>query len=104
MHYDLLDAVQLVVAKGISDKKKIAIMGIHKLPFHPSDTGGSYGGYAVLNALTVGDDDFACGIDIVGPSNLITLLETIPPYWRGFYNEMITMLGADTETVEGVSL
>ena len=42
--------------------------------------GGSYGGYATLAALTLTPEKFACGVDIVGPSNLFTLLETIPPY------------------------
>jgi dipeptidyl aminopeptidase/acylaminoacyl peptidase len=44
--------------------------------------GGSYGGYATLVGLTFTPDEFACGVDIVGPSNLNTLLETIPPYWK----------------------
>ena len=44
--------------------------------------GGSYGGYATLAGLTFTPDAFACGVDIVGPSNLETLLETIPPYWE----------------------
>ena len=43
--------------------------------------GGSYGGYATLAGLTFTPDLFACGVDIVGPSNLKTLLESVPPYW-----------------------
>jgi dipeptidyl aminopeptidase/acylaminoacyl peptidase len=54
--------------------------------------GGSYGGYAVLAALAFTPDEFACGVDIVGPSNLETLLQTIPPYWTTlvatFYKRM----------------
>ena len=46
--------------------------------------GGSYGGYATLVGLTFTPDVFACGVDIVGPSNLITWMETIPPYWKPF--------------------
>lgn len=69
MHDDLLDAVQWAVDKRIADPKKIAIMG------------GSYGGYATLVGLTMTPDVFACGVDIVGPSNILTLLKTIPPYW-----------------------
>jgi dipeptidyl aminopeptidase/acylaminoacyl peptidase len=69
MHDDLIDAAQWAVKKGIADSKRIAIMG------------GSYGGYATLVGLTFTPDQFACGVDIVGPSNLITLLNTIPPYW-----------------------
>ncbi|MHC5597316.1 MAG: S9 family peptidase [Nostoc sp.] len=70
MHNDLIDSVNWLVEKGISDPQKIAIMG------------GSYGGYATLVGLTFTPEIFAAGVDIVGPSNLITLIETIPPYWE----------------------
>uniref|UniRef100_A0A7E4WBH5 Prolyl endopeptidase n=1 Tax=Panagrellus redivivus TaxID=6233 RepID=A0A7E4WBH5_PANRE len=89
MHHDLLDAVNYAVEKGIADPKRIAIMG------------GSYGGYATLVGLTFTPDTFACGVDIVGPSNLNTLIDTIPPYWAGFRKDMIAMLGADNDTPEG---
>jgi dipeptidyl aminopeptidase/acylaminoacyl peptidase len=69
MHDDLLDAVDWAVREKIADPKKIAIFG------------GSYGGYATLVGLTFTPDRFACGVDIVGPSNLVSLLKTIPPYW-----------------------
>jgi len=69
MHDDLLDAVDWAVAEGISDTRRVAIMG------------GSYGGYATLVGLTFTPDRFAAGVDIVGPSNIVTLLNTIPPYW-----------------------
>jgi dipeptidyl aminopeptidase/acylaminoacyl peptidase len=69
MHDDLLDAVDWAVKEKIADPDKVAIMG------------GSYGGYATLVGLTFTPDKFACGVDIVGPSNLVTLLNTIPPYW-----------------------
>jgi dipeptidyl aminopeptidase/acylaminoacyl peptidase len=70
MHDDLIDAVNWLVQQGIADSKKIAIMG------------GSYGGYATLVGLTFTPDVFAAGVDIVGPSNLITMMESIPPYWE----------------------
>jgi dipeptidyl aminopeptidase/acylaminoacyl peptidase len=70
MHHDLLDAKAWLVSQGISDPQRVAIMG------------GSYGGYATLAALAFAPDAFACGIDIVGPSNLNTLLDSIPPYWE----------------------
>jgi dipeptidyl aminopeptidase/acylaminoacyl peptidase len=69
MHQDLLDAVEWIVKEGVADPKKVAIMG------------GSYGGYATLVGLTFTPEVFACGVDIVGPSNITTLLKTIPPYW-----------------------
>ena len=62
-----MDAVDWAVAESIADPHKIAIMD------------GSYGGYATLVGLTFTPDAFACGVDIVGPSNLVTLLESIPP-------------------------
>ena len=70
MHDDLIDAVELGGrARRSPTRSKVAIMG------------GSYGGYATLVGLTFTPDVFACGVDIVGPSNLVTLLKTIPPYW-----------------------
>jgi dipeptidyl aminopeptidase/acylaminoacyl peptidase len=69
MHDDLIDAVDWAVQNKIAIPEKVAIAG------------GSYGGYATLVGLTFTPDKFACGVDIVGPSNLVTLLNTIPPYW-----------------------
>ena len=69
MQDDLSDAVQWAIAQGYADPKRIAIMG------------GSYGGYATLAGLTFTPDLYACGVDIVGPSNLKTLLEAVPAYW-----------------------
>lgn len=69
MHDDLLDAVNWLVKQGTTDVKRVGIMG------------GSYGGYATLAGLAFTPDVFACGVDIVGPSNIVSLLKTIPPYW-----------------------
>lgn len=89
MHEDLLDAVQWAIDQKIADPTKIAIIG------------ASYGGYAVLNALTQTPDVFTCGIDIVGPSNLLTLMESVPPYWRPIIEMFKVRIGADPETPEG---
>ncbi|KHJ77723.1 hypothetical protein OESDEN_22657 [Oesophagostomum dentatum] len=89
MHFDILDAVEFAVEKGIANKFQIAIMG------------GSYGGYEVLVALTSNPDIFACGVDIFGPSNLITLSESAPPYWRPVYRRFVRMMGVDPGTEEG---
>jgi dipeptidyl aminopeptidase/acylaminoacyl peptidase len=70
MHDDLIDAVQWAVKQGLADPKKVAIFG------------GSYGGYAALAGVTVTPQTFACAVDIVGPSNLKTLIASIPPYWK----------------------
>ncbi|MFP4133511.1 MAG: alpha/beta fold hydrolase [Halothece sp.] len=70
MHDDLIDAVEWLKQEGIADPNQIAIMG------------GSYGGYAALAGLTFTPEVFACGVDIVGPSNLITLINSVPPYWK----------------------
>jgi len=69
MHQDLLDGKSWLIEQGIADPARVAIFG------------GSYGGYATLAALAFTPDEFCCGVDVVGPSNLITLLETFPPYW-----------------------
>lgn len=66
---DLLDGVQWCIDKGITTKNKVGIMG------------GSYGGYATLAALAFTPDAFVVGVDIVGPSSLITVMERVPKYW-----------------------
>jgi dipeptidyl aminopeptidase/acylaminoacyl peptidase len=81
MHDDLVDAVQWAVQQGIADLKRIAIYG------------GSYGGYASLVGATFTPDLFRCAISIVGPSNLITFINTIPPYWSTFLAVMHKRLG-----------
>ncbi len=88
MHDDLIDAVDWMIAEGIADADEIAIGG------------GSYGGYATLVGLTFTPEKFACGVDIVGPSNLRTLLETIPPYWKPLLDLWATRVG-DPRTDEG---
>ena len=88
MHDDLIDAVQWAIAEQIADPKHIAVMG------------GSYGGYAALAGLTFTPNVFACAVDIVGPSSLITLLENPPPYWRSFRPVMKQRVG-DHTTEEG---
>lgn len=88
MDDDLLDAVAWATGQGVADPARIAIMG------------GSYGGYAVLAGLTRNPELYACGIDIVGPSNLETLLATIPPYWASFRAQLVRAVG-DPDTEEG---
>lgn len=63
--------------------------------------GGSYGGYATLIGLTFTPDIFACGIDIVGPSNLVTLVKSIPSYWKPYLAAFKVTIGADFDTLEG---
>ncbi|MEN8151181.1 MAG: S9 family peptidase [Planctomycetota bacterium] len=70
MQDDISDGVAWLIEEGYSDPEKIAIYG------------GSYGGYAVLAGMTFTPELYACGVDIVGPSNLITFSTSIPPYWE----------------------
>ena len=88
MQDDLTWGVKHLVAKGIADPKRVGIMG------------GSYGGYATLAGVAFTPDLYAAGVSIVGPSNLITLLDSIPPYWEAgrmiFYERM-----GDPTTPEG---
>lgn len=72
MHDDLIDAVDWAVKQGHADRDRIAIYG------------GSYGGYATLVGVTFTPDVFAAAIDYVGPSSLVTLIRSFPPYWRPF--------------------
>jgi dipeptidyl aminopeptidase/acylaminoacyl peptidase len=88
MHDDLIDAVDWAIKEKVAQPDKIAIMG------------GSYGGYATLVGLTFTPDKFACGVDVVGPSNLVTLLKTIPPYWTPAI-EMFKARVGDFTTDEG---
>lgn len=70
MHDDLIDGVAWAVAEGIADPDKVAIVG------------GSYGGYATLIGVSFTPETFACGVDLVGPSSLVTLIESFPEYWK----------------------
>lgn len=88
MHDDLLDAVKWAINQKIAQPDKVAIMG------------GSYGGYATLVGLTFTPDVFACGVDIVGPSSLVTLLNNVPSYWMPFMPVMKVRVG-DVATEEG---
>lgn len=91
MHDDLLDGVKWAVDQGIADPNRVAI------------TGGSYGGYAALWGMTNTPDVFACGVSIVGPSSLQTLLASIPPYWAPAI-EMFAKRVGDPRTEEGKAL
>jgi dipeptidyl aminopeptidase/acylaminoacyl peptidase len=88
---DQQDAVRWAIQRGIADPQKVAVMG------------GSFGGYSTLAGLTFYPEVFACGVDLVGPSNLITLLESTPPYWRPML-EMLTTRVGDHRTAEGRAL
>ena len=70
MQHDLSDGVQWVIAEKIADPKRVAIMG------------GSYGGYATLAGVAFTPELYAAGVSIVGPSSILTLLNSIPPYWE----------------------
>jgi len=85
MHDDLVDAVRWAVEQGHADPERVAIYG------------GSYGGYAALVGATFTPELFRCAVDIVGPSNLITFIETIPPYWSTFLAMLKERVG-DPET------
>ncbi len=72
MQDDVTDGVEWAVAQGIADRKRLAIYG------------GSYGGYSALAGATFTPDLYACAVSYVGPSNIFTLLKSIPPYWEPF--------------------
>ena len=91
MQDDITWGVKYLINEGITDADKVAIMGI------------SYGGYATLAGLAYTPDLYACGVDIVGPSNLFTLMESIPPYWEAGRKRLYEMVG-DPETEEGQKL
>lgn len=88
MHDDLIDGVEWAIKEGITTRDQVAIMG------------GSYGGYATLVGLTFTPEVFRCGVDIVGPSNLITLFESFPAYWASFMEQWYRRVG-DPRTEAG---
>jgi len=81
MQDDITDGVQWLIQQGIADPKRVGIYG------------GSYGGYATLAGVTFTPNLYACGVDYVGPSNLFTLLASIPPYWRLELQKVYEMVG-----------
>ena len=88
MQHDITDGVNYLVEEGIADPDRVCIMG------------GSYGGYATLAGLAFTPDLYTCGVSIVGPSNLITLLETIPPYWGPAAKKMFNVRLGDPDDPE----
>jgi dipeptidyl aminopeptidase/acylaminoacyl peptidase len=90
MQHDLSDAVQWAIQQGIADPKKVCIFG------------GSYGGYATLAGLVFTPELYRCGVDIVGPSNIRTLFQAVPPYWEPFKKELILRVG-DAEKDEALN-
>ncbi len=81
MHEDLIDAVNWAVDQGIADPERVAIYG------------ASYGGYAALVGATFTPDVFSCAVAMMGPSNLLTFIETIPPYWAPMIDMMYLRVG-----------
>jgi dipeptidyl aminopeptidase/acylaminoacyl peptidase len=78
---DLMDAVRWAIKQGIADPKKIAIAG------------ASFGGYSVLRALSLHPDLYACGVDVVGPADLATLMNSIPDYWKPVKKRWLRRIG-----------
>lgn len=88
MQDDLTWGVKYLIAQGTADPKRIGILG------------GSYGGYATLAGVAFTPDLYRAAVDIVGPSNLLTLLDAIPPYWEAGRKVMYSRM-ADPGTVAG---
>lgn len=91
MQDDITDGVQWLMDQGIADPGRIAIYG------------GSYGGYATLAGVTFTPDLYACAVDFVGVSNLLTFLKTIPPYWKPYLDMMYTMVGHPEKDQESMA-
>jgi len=88
MQDDITWGVKYLVSEGIADPKRVGIMG------------GSYGGYATLAGVAFTPDVYAAGVSLFGPSNLITLLQSIPPYWESIRKIFSVRMG-DPATPEG---
>jgi len=81
MHDDVIDAVNWAVKQGMADPKRVAIFG------------ASYGGYESLVGATFTPDVFTCAVSAMGPSNLMTFIESVPPYWTTLLDVMYTRIG-----------
>jgi dipeptidyl aminopeptidase/acylaminoacyl peptidase len=88
MQDDLTDAVRFAVAEGWADPERVAIFG------------GSYGGYAALAGATFTPGVYCCAVDLVGPSNLKTLIETVPPYWAPMIAQFHRRVGHPQDDAE----
>ena len=88
MQDDITWGVKYLIAEGIADPKHVGILG------------GSYGGYATLAGVAFTPDVYAAAVDICGPSNLITLMESIPPYWEAARKTFAVRMG-DVSTPDG---
>ena len=91
MQDDITWGVKHLISTGVADKNKVAIMG------------GSHGGYATLAGLAFTPDVYACGVDIVGPSNILTLLGSVPAYWEAGRAFLYGMVG-DPNTEAGMAM
>jgi dipeptidyl aminopeptidase/acylaminoacyl peptidase len=91
MQDDVTWGVKYLVDEGIADPKRVGIFG------------GSYGGYATLAGVAFTPDLYAAAVDLFGPSNLITLLDSIPPYWEPIRQMFYQRMGNPT-TPEGKAL
>ena len=81
MQHDVTDGVQYLIDQGIADPERVGISGF------------SYGGYATLAGLAFTPELYAAGASIVGPSNLITLMGSIPPYWAPIRDSLTLRVG-----------
>jgi dipeptidyl aminopeptidase/acylaminoacyl peptidase len=81
MQHDVTDGVKYLIDQGIADPERVAIFG------------ASYGGYSALAGLTWTPELYTAGVSMVGPSNLITLMESIPPYWEAGIRRMHGRVG-----------
>jgi dipeptidyl aminopeptidase/acylaminoacyl peptidase len=88
MQNDITDGVQWLISQGIADSKRVGIYG------------GSYGGYATLAGVTFTPDLYAAAVDYVGVANLLTFMNTIPPYWEAQRAQMYEMVGDPTKDLD----
>lgn len=91
MQDDVTWGVRYLVEQGIADPKRVGILG------------GSYGGYATLAGVAFTPETYAAAVDVCGPSNLISLMGSIPPYWEAA-RKTFTMRMGDPGTPDGQKL
>jgi dipeptidyl aminopeptidase/acylaminoacyl peptidase len=94
MHQDVLDGKSWAIQQGYADARRVCIFG------------GSYGGYETLVGVSFTPDEFICGVDSFGPSNLVTLMQSIPPYWvpvKSLFNRRLGNLETEPDFLKSRS-
>lgn len=88
---DIHSAVTDFINNMNIDRNRVGVMGT------------SYGGYAALMLVSRFPDHYACAIDVFGPTNLVNMIESIPPHWQSQRDMLVKRVG-DPDSKTGLRL